>query len=447
VNIGLVVNARGKICLVHDERFEGVPLWVGYHLDRRQIEIVYVSGKTYPIEWVASKAMHNFLAAITKILIIRMEDQAPVEGFDTSFLTVRGNRTCPPPAWSGKNVVRMSELGQVVVKLDSEAFNSLPQSGECNWHSGRLCFHWGSGQILQFSLTSGWQEEIVSRYELRVVLPNDQGGAFSDALIPVSLVFAQGEAPAAQAEWVSQSSGDDQLFDVQPAIEVNSAVTDITFQSLPLDEAQTFLELVAPATQFPRLSEGTMQVQVAALPFYDDFDLYAVSDTSLAPPKTSYLLYKPDSVHLMNWTNEPIFRVNKLAPIKLDHNSVISYVKFYFHYVRGRLGRFIIVENPEEMVWLPSATEKEKADVAAMLMPVTYRGTDGNMLFTITCTVLFNNALFRTDIKVAPCEMDVHNPEFGGPEHFAIGQTKLTNEELLLENLNVLIATPSGERG
>ncbi|MGE3622821.1 MAG: hypothetical protein AB7H77_02955, partial [Bdellovibrionales bacterium] len=55
------------------------------------------------------------------------------------------------------------------------------------------------------------------------------------------------------------------------------------------------------------------------------------------------------------------------------------------------------------------------------------------------------NALFKTDIKIAPMEMDVFDPELGAPEHFTIGQMKLTNEDLLLEELNVPIDPPPGE--
>lgn len=86
MNIGLVVNARGKICMVHDEPFEGVPLWVGYHIELRVLEVIFEAGGTFPIDWKATDEMHNYLLRISKILIIRMENRQPVEGFDTSLL-------------------------------------------------------------------------------------------------------------------------------------------------------------------------------------------------------------------------------------------------------------------------------------------------------------------------------------------------------------------------
>lgn len=89
MNIGLVINARGKLCLVHDEPFEATPLWVGYHVDRRQLEVIFDTGATYPIEWEATDEMHPYLMRTKKILIIRMENRKPVEGFDTSFLRLQ----------------------------------------------------------------------------------------------------------------------------------------------------------------------------------------------------------------------------------------------------------------------------------------------------------------------------------------------------------------------
>ena len=95
MNVGLVVNARGKVCLVHDEPFEAVPLWVGYHIDKKKLEIIYDTGGTYPIEWVINGEMNNYLLKINKILIIRMENKKPVEGFDTSFLLLQNGKALP----------------------------------------------------------------------------------------------------------------------------------------------------------------------------------------------------------------------------------------------------------------------------------------------------------------------------------------------------------------
>lgn len=222
---------------------------------------------------------------------------------------------------------------------------------------------------------------------------------------------------------------------------------DLPFKALSPEETRELLSAIAAEILPIKMPQDKTLVQVTQVPFYEEYKFYAMTDMSLPPPNVRYMLYKSGDPNMMNWTNEPIYSVNEKAPIKLDRKTLVPYAKFFFHYVRGQLGRFIIVENPEDVTWLPEANEKEKADVAANLMPVTYKGIGRDNLFTLTCTVVFKNALFRTDIKIAPYEMDVFDPEAGSPEHFTIGQMKLTNEELLLEELNIPIDPPPGEFG
>jgi hypothetical protein len=222
---------------------------------------------------------------------------------------------------------------------------------------------------------------------------------------------------------------------------------DLTFKTLDAAATNTLLAAIATDIAPVVLPEGKTVIQVADLPFYKEHKLYALSDSTLPAPNTRYMLYKPGDISLMNWTNEPIYAVNERAPITVDRKTCISYAKFFFHFVRGQLGRFIIVEKPDEVTWLSNANDKEKADVAGHLMPVSYKGIGRDNLITLTTTVVFKNALFKTDIKIAPFEMDVFDPEVGAPEHFTIGQMKLTNEELLLEELNVPVDPPPGEFG
>ena len=222
---------------------------------------------------------------------------------------------------------------------------------------------------------------------------------------------------------------------------------DVEFKALSPDEGRTFLTGIARDLLPISLPQDKTLVQAADLPFYEEYRLYALTDMTLPPPNVRYVLHKPGDLIVMNWTNEPIYAVNEKAPIKLDRKSLVPYAKFFFHYVRGQLGRFIIVEKPEDVVWLDTATDEEKAKVAELLKPVAYKGIGRDNLFTLTAIVVFKNALFKTDIKVAPYEMDVFDAEAGVPEHFTIGQMKLTNEELLLEDLNIPVDPPPGEFG
>lgn len=222
---------------------------------------------------------------------------------------------------------------------------------------------------------------------------------------------------------------------------------DFKFEKLDRAAATQLLTSTASAISPIIFSRTETEIEEAALPFYDGYKVFAFSDYARKAPNTRYFLIKADDVIAMNWTNEPIYSVNEKAPIKLDRKTIIPYAKFFFHFVRGQLGRFIIVEKPDEVTWLPNANADEKNAVNAKLMPVTYKGIGRDNLYTLTATVVFKNALFVTDIKVAPYEMDVFDPETNAPEHMTIGQMKLTNEQLLLEDLSVPVEPPPGEFG
>ena len=89
MKIGLVVNAREKMCLVHNRQFDGIPHCVAYHMDRRQLEIILDNGKTYPIDWEATDEMDGYLQRLNKILIIRMQQKKPIEGYETALLHLK----------------------------------------------------------------------------------------------------------------------------------------------------------------------------------------------------------------------------------------------------------------------------------------------------------------------------------------------------------------------
>jgi len=125
---------------------------------------------------------------------------------------------------------------------------------------------------------------------------------------------------------------------------------DLKFKPLDADAVQKMLADIEEEILPVKLPADKTTIQVADLVFYEEFKFYAVSDTTLPQPNTRYMLYKPGDVSLMNWTNEPIYAVNERAPIKLDRKTTIPYAKFFFHYVRGQLGRFIIVEKDRKSV-------------------------------------------------------------------------------------------------
>lgn len=198
-------------------------------------------------------------------------------------------------------------------------------------------------------------------------------------------------------------------------------MTDLKLEAVPHDEARRIIDEIRPQLEAKNMDMDSLELRVADLPWYEEYKFYSLQDSE----QTRHMLYKAGDAEIMNWTNEVIYRTNDKSPIRLDRKNVIPYAKFFFHYVRGQLGRFIIVEKPDDVAWLDNANAEEMQKVADRLMPVTYKGIGRDNRYLLTATVVFKNALFRTNIRVA---MD--------------GLMELTDEELLLEDLNVPIDPP-----
>jgi hypothetical protein len=148
----------------------------------------------------------------------------------------------------------------------------------------------------------------------------------------------------------------------------------------------------------------------------------------------------PDGV--LDSTNRPVYATNELIPPNLSPPALQLYVRFFFHFVRGTLGAFDIVETPDAINWLPDAPAAVREQVNDLLLPLTFLGQDPSGLLRLTGIVMFRNALFRTNILVAT------RADEGDEKHPAsreLGELELADESLLMEDLPVVVAEQPDE--
>lgn len=213
----------------------------------------------------------------------------------------------------------------------------------------------------------------------------------------------------------------------------------LTWLDTTVAEKNRFLHDVHAAFPDACLRSDQTGLRRAALPFYGDsgFQAFRLADLTRPTPNEWLFLARPGEIYWLDGTNEAIYAVNERAPLCLITAARIPYVKFFFHVVRGQLGSFLIVEYPEDICWLADASAADKTSVRPHLMKVADRGYAGDGRIRLEATVLFKNALFRTDLLIAPAEMVVRDDD--GCEMFhTLGQLELCNEDLLLENLPVV---------
>jgi len=170
----------------------------------------------------------------------------------------------------------------------------------------------------------------------------------------------------------------------------------------------------------PLAPEATT-LRVQKLPFYRDHALLELTDLSAVPGARKYVLYKPGDVNVINWTNQAIYETNEKFPMLLDENTVVEYVKFFFNYVRGRHGRFLVIETIDDVRWQVEPPAQGRKVMQEMLEPVLLASIDPDGTFNLDAFMVFKDSLFKTKVHVRKG-----------------GIVSMSSEELKIEGIPVL---------
>ncbi|MBI1215744.1 MAG: hypothetical protein GC185_07995 [Alphaproteobacteria bacterium] len=193
------------------------------------------------------------------------------------------------------------------------------------------------------------------------------------------------------------------------------------WQKLDPERAARVLSDINPYLEPVPFSEGETTVRMQRLPFYKDYTFYELTDLSAVPGARKYALCKPGDVNVVNWTNQTIYETNEKAPIALNDDSVVDYVKFFFNYVRGRHGRFLIIESIDDIRWQVEPPLQGRKVMQEMLEPVTVIGKDEDGTYNLEAFMVFKDSLFKTKVHV---KRD--------------GLVSMSEEELKIEGMPVL---------
>lgn len=193
------------------------------------------------------------------------------------------------------------------------------------------------------------------------------------------------------------------------------------FVKLDLLECETVLEEINPALKGSHFHPATVTILANEPSFYPGYRFLDLADYETVPNIRKFVLYKPGHVVVLNWTNEPIYALNEKAPIVLTETTVADYVRFFFTYVRGRHGRFIITESVEDVTWRDEPPPAARKAIGKMLEPLHIQERGGAGDFKLVARMMFKDSLFKTTVNVQ-----------------ANGLVNLSDEELLIEDMPVM---------
>lgn len=193
------------------------------------------------------------------------------------------------------------------------------------------------------------------------------------------------------------------------------------FVKVDPEESAKLLAEINPYFGAGAFNENTATVLGQELSFYPGYYFLDIADYSITPAPRKFVIYKRGDVTVLNWTNDPLYRLNERVPVKINEDTVADYVRFFFTYIRGRHGRFIIVESVDDISWSEEPPLAARKAIGQRIFPVEVKSTSRDGTTHLTASMVFKDSLFRTDIHVK-----------------AGGAVDLSGEELLIEDMPVL---------
>ncbi len=192
-----------------------------------------------------------------------------------------------------------------------------------------------------------------------------------------------------------------------------------TYIKLDAVETQIVLDRINPSLQGSSFDPSNTVIMARDLSFYPGYRFLDIADHSTMPQNRRYVLLSEREITPLDFTNQPIYSLNASLPIQLNDDNIDDYVRFFFSYVRGRHGRFLITENVEDINWREDPPPSARKAVGKMLQPLQiYKTATG---YELKGQMMFKDTLFQSDIMV---EKD--------------GTVALSNQQLLIENMPVL---------
>ncbi len=189
----------------------------------------------------------------------------------------------------------------------------------------------------------------------------------------------------------------------QPAMnlpEPKSWSSDLEWQTASDDQRTSLIDQLNPINS-KRYVGKTTDIRSAHLPFYpDNISILHLTDPNWGNTFQTYYLEDNGSLHWLNGTSPPIHEVNAKAPIALDEANVLAYLRFFFYFVQGSDGPFLIFESPEQPeIPLINAVD-DKLELAFHAHPASYNGRDEDGKFWVAAIVWYGNALFEVRCQV-----------------------------------------------
>ncbi len=172
------------------------------------------------------------------------------------------------------------------------------------------------------------------------------------------------------------------------------------FYKVERPESDRVLEDANPHFAEARFDPAAASLLAYDLPFYQGYRLIEVSQHGGTQALRRHFIHAPGQAIALNWTSDPVYKLNQDLPIKLTLENVPVYIRFFFGYVRGRHGRFRIAESVSDIPWREDPPASARKAVGRMIQPIQLISREALPPFSLFVCMVHGDALYRTTVTV-----------------------------------------------
>ncbi len=172
------------------------------------------------------------------------------------------------------------------------------------------------------------------------------------------------------------------------------------WQRLDRENTLKVIDSVKSAGDMGLFTPATSEVKKSPLSFYEDFNLYKLTNFASLPSFTFEYLGKGQFFHYLDGTEVPIYTVNDQGALTLNDRSVVDYLEFFFAHVHIDDEEMLLIKNPHDMPLLDSLGDDSIAVVVRNHNPARVEYDGGHDKYTVEADLYADGLLIRATIAV-----------------------------------------------
>lgn len=180
---------------------------------------------------------------------------------------------------------------------------------------------------------------------------------------------------------------------------------------LDRDKTIDMIGRVKSAAEAMLFTPVTSEAKCSRLPFFRSFLLYRLTNFSSLPTFSMDFLSNGDSFHYMDGADTAIRVLAEAGELVLTEETVLSYLNFYYCYVRLPEGEIILLKNAAEGAQIDLYDEERRETLDTVPEGVRIEKDSENGPFRITAPAFYDSSPMEVLITVSPDGHVVTSPK------------------------------------